>query len=77
MKALSKEQEITDAAKKKFTISLQISFPERLFRLGLVPIPAGDGSGAQMVRTYGASNTEKQPTGRAPEGCDENGTAAA
>jgi hypothetical protein len=25
----------------------------------------------------GASNAEKQPTGRGPKGCDENGPAAA
>jgi hypothetical protein len=28
-------------------------------------------------RTYGASNAEKRPTGRGPEGCLENGPAAA
>src|SRR6267378_8153529 len=29
------------------------------------------------IDTQGASNAEKQPNGRRPEGCDENGPAAA
>ena len=77
MKAPSKEQEITDSAKKKSRFPFRNTFSDRLLRLDPVPIPAGDGCGAKMVRTYGASNEEKQRTGRAPEGCDENGTAAA
>ncbi|MFY9986994.1 MAG: hypothetical protein WAK31_19695, partial [Chthoniobacterales bacterium] len=30
-----------------------------------------------LVHTGRASNAEKQPTGHGPEGCDENGPAAA
>ncbi len=37
----------------------------------------GASEGPISVHTGRASNAEKQPTGHGPEGCDENGSAAA
>ncbi|MBV8140493.1 MAG: hypothetical protein JOZ60_00420 [Verrucomicrobia bacterium] len=47
------------------------------FAAGQLAVFQGASDEHIQIDTRGASNAEKQPTGRGPEGCVENGPAAA
>jgi hypothetical protein len=47
------------------------------FAAGQLAVFQGASDEHILIDTQAASNAEKPPTGRGPEGCDENGPAAA
>jgi hypothetical protein len=47
------------------------------FAVGQLAVFQGANDEHICIDTSGVSNAEKQPTGHGPEGCDENGPAAA